>query len=91
VYGKSLHNIILNTHGFNAGLHIGGMWKGDGLKRTISHHRFSVDAQLPGSGLIMQLTTDPRYQNFLQRATLAKVLGIQCRVAALADLFYSLC
>jgi len=35
----------------------------------------------------VQLTTDPRCQDFLQRATPAEVLGVQCRVAALADLF----
>ena len=58
-----------------------------GLGFTISQHRFSVNAQLPGSGFVVQLTTDPRCQDFLQRATPAEVLGVQCRVAALADLF----
>ena len=46
-----------------------------GLGFTISQHRFSVNAQLPGTGLV------------LQRATPAEELGVQCRVAALADLF----
>jgi hypothetical protein len=58
-----------------------------GLGFTISQHRFSVNAQLPGSGFVVQLTTDSRCQDFLQRATPAEVLGVQCRVAALADLF----
>lgn len=57
-----------------------------GLGFTISHH-FGVNAQLPGSSLIVQFTTDPRYQDFLARAAPDEVLGVQCRVAALADLF----
>src|SRR5215813_8394615 len=47
-----------------------------GLGFTISQHRSSINAQLPGSGLVVQLTTDPRCQNFLQRATPAEVLGV---------------
>jgi hypothetical protein len=31
--------------------------------------------------------TDPRYQDFLSRAASAETLGVQCRVAALPDLF----
>jgi hypothetical protein len=57
-----------------------------GLGFTISHH-LGVNARLPGSGLVVQFTTDPRYQDFLARATAGEVLGVQCRVAALADLF----
>jgi len=33
-----------------------------GLGFTISQHRFLVDAQLPGSGLVVQLTTDPHHR-----------------------------
>ena len=33
VFRKSLQNIILNSHGFHGGLHIGGMEKFDGIKR----------------------------------------------------------
>jgi hypothetical protein len=58
-----------------------------GLGFHISQHRFSVNAHLPGSGLVAQFTTDPRYQDFLGRATPTEVLGVQCRVAALPDLF----
>jgi hypothetical protein len=54
---------------------------------TISHH-FGVNARLPGSSLIVQFTTDPRYQDFLSRATTnEEVLAVPARVAALADLF----
>jgi hypothetical protein len=59
----------------------------NGLGFAISTHRFSVNAHLPGSQLLIQFTIDPRYQDFLGRATLAEALGIQCRVAALRDLF----
>src|SRR5258707_6244747 len=55
-----------------------------GLGFTISHH-FGVNARLPGSGLVVQFTTDPRYQDFIGRAASAEALGVQCRVASLAD------
>ena len=35
-----------------------------GLGFTISRHRFSVNAQLPGSSLIVQFTTDPATRIF---------------------------
>jgi hypothetical protein len=35
-----------------------------GLGLTISRHRFSVNAQQPGSHLIVQFTTDSRYKIF---------------------------
>jgi hypothetical protein len=57
-----------------------------GLGFSISHHQW-VNAHLPGSGVVLEFTLDPRYQDFLSRATPAEVLGIQCRVAALPDLF----
>jgi hypothetical protein len=58
-----------------------------GLGFSISRHRFWLNAHLPGSGLVILFTTDPRYQAFLGRATPAEVLGVPCRVAALPDLF----
>jgi hypothetical protein len=58
-----------------------------GLGFTISHQRFWIDAHLPGSGLVILFTTDSRYQDFIGRAASAETLGIQCRVAALPDLF----
>ena len=58
-----------------------------GMGFAISHH-FGVNARLPGSSLIVQFTTDLRYQDFLARATTnEEVLGVPARVAALADLF----
>ena len=58
-----------------------------GLGFLISPHRFSVNAHLPGSCLVIQITTYPRYQDFLGPATSHETLGVQCRVAALPDLF----
>jgi len=58
-----------------------------GLGFAISRQRFWINARLQGSDLVMQFTTDPRYQDFLGRAAPAEVLGAQCRVASLADLF----
>jgi hypothetical protein len=57
-----------------------------GLGFSISHHQW-VNAHLPGSGLVIQFTTDPRYQDFLGRAQQAETLDVQCRVASLPDLF----
>jgi hypothetical protein len=53
-----------------------------GLKIEDPH---SVNAIAPGSDLRMQFTTDQRYQAFLARPVAAKVLGIQVKVASLAD------
>ena len=55
-----------------------------GLGFMISHH-FGVNARLPGSGLVVQFTTDPRYQDFIGRAASAEALGVQCHVAALTE------
>ncbi len=48
-------------------------------------HAHSVNATAPGSDLRIQFTTDQRYQAFVARSVEAKVLGIQVRVASLAD------
>ena len=45
----------------------------------------SVNARTPGSELRIQFTTDERYQAFLERSVVAKVLGIQVRVACVED------
>jgi hypothetical protein len=58
-----------------------------GLGFTISKHRSSVNAHLLGSDLVIQFTTDSRFQDFLGRATSADALGVPCRIAALPDLF----
>jgi hypothetical protein len=60
-----------------------------GLGFAISRHRFWINARLPGSALVVQFTTDPRYQDFLGRAAPAEVLAVKCQVASLADLFQS--
>lgn len=46
----------------------------------------AMNAQMKGSDLRIQLSTDPRYQEFLNDATLMEVLGEQVPVAALARL-----
>src|SRR5258708_2059619 len=58
-----------------------------GLGFEIASHRFSVNAHTLGSALVVQFTTDSRYQAFLDRAVLQKVFAVPCRVAALADIF----
>jgi hypothetical protein len=58
-----------------------------GLGFVITAHRFSMNAQAPGSALVIQFTTDDRYQAFLEHAVLHRVYDVPCRVAALADLF----
>ena len=45
----------------------------------------SVNAQMPGSDLRIQLSLDPRYQEFLGRAQVLRVLGEQVPVASLED------
>ena len=45
----------------------------------------SVNARRAGSQLNLQLTTDPRYQDFPERAERREVLGRSIPVAALAD------
>ncbi len=45
----------------------------------------SVNARRAGSKLSLQLTTDPRYQNFPERAERREVLGLTVPVATLND------
>jgi hypothetical protein len=52
----------------------------------IRRFEFSVNAQRPGSDLVIQFTTDQRYQAFIQRAELREVLGHRIPVAALPDI-----
>jgi hypothetical protein len=47
----------------------------------------SLNALQPGSQLRIQFTKDPRYQDFATRAEIREVLGLEVRVAALADVF----
>lgn len=46
-------------------------------------HRLSVSA--PGSNLRIQIQTDPRYSDFVNRASVREVLGLPLSVAALED------
>ncbi len=48
-------------------------------------HTHSVNAQVAGSDLRIQFTTDERYQAFLPRAVETDVLGTRVRVASLED------
>jgi hypothetical protein len=52
----------------------------------ISQFEFSVNAQKPGSDLIIQFTRDERYQPFVTRAETREVLGCRIPVASLPDL-----
>jgi hypothetical protein len=47
--------------------------------------RHSVNAQVAGSDLRIQFTTDERYQAFLARSVETEVLGTRVRVACLED------
>jgi len=47
--------------------------------------KHSVNAQVPGSGLRIQFTTDERYQAFPMRAAEADVLGTRVKVACRED------
>lgn len=55
-------------------------------KFSISRFEFSVNAQKPGSDLIIQFTRDERYQPFLERAEIREVFEHKVPVAALPDL-----
>jgi hypothetical protein len=57
-------------------------WKGF----KISRFEFSVNAQKPGSDLVIQFTRDERYQPFIGRAEMQEVFGYRIPVAALSDL-----
>ena len=52
----------------------------------IRRFEFSVNAQRLGSDLVIQFTTDQRYQAFIQRAEPREVLGHRIPVAALPDI-----
>lgn len=53
---------------------------------TIQEFAHSINAQMKGSDLRIQLSTDPRYQDFLGDAQLLEVLGEHVPVAALSKL-----
>ena len=51
----------------------------------VEEFEHSVDARMSGSDLRIQLSLDPRYQDFLAKAELNTVLGHQVPVASLSD------
>lgn len=57
------------------------------LERHFSVARFphSLNVSAPGSDLRVQLQTDPRYADFVTRASSREVLGLELPVAALED------
>ncbi len=57
------------------------------LGRRFTVHRFphSINVSSPASDLRIQLQTDPRYQDFIARASRRTVLGYEIPVAALED------
>jgi hypothetical protein len=52
----------------------------------ITKHEHSVNAQMKGSDLRIQFTTDPRYQDFLTETDSKTVLGVKVPVAGLANI-----
>lgn len=52
----------------------------------ISRFEFSVNAQKPGSDLVIQFTRDERYQPFVERAEIREIFDHSVPVAALPDL-----
>jgi hypothetical protein len=53
---------------------------------TVEAHPHSINAQLPGSRLRIQITVNDRYASFPARANEAEVFGVRMPVAALDDL-----
>ncbi len=52
----------------------------------VEEHPHSLNAQLPGSRLRVQITLDARYRSFPSRAVPGEVFGVRLPVAALEDL-----
>src|ERR1041385_591234 len=52
----------------------------------VTEHEHSVNAQMKGSELRIQFTTDPRYQDFLADIEPRTVLGCKVWVASLANI-----
>ncbi len=60
------------------------LFEGEGFR--LEGHPHSLNIQSPGSDLRIQLTKDPRYQDFVIRAQAKKVFGIHVKVACLEDI-----
>ncbi|MFN2407557.1 MAG: hypothetical protein ABR594_16015 [Pyrinomonadaceae bacterium] len=52
---------------------------------AVQEFPYSLNAQMSGSDLRIQFSLDPRYQDFLEQAHTAEVLGQRVPVASLAD------
>lgn len=53
---------------------------------AVEHFPHSINAQLPGSRLRIQITIDARYQSFPTRAVPGHIFGVPMPVASLEDL-----
>jgi hypothetical protein len=53
---------------------------------TVERYAFSLNFRKAGSDLILQISTDPVYQGFLDRTVKKSVLDVQANVASLRDL-----
>lgn len=51
----------------------------------LERHPFSLNVSDPGSGLRVQIQTDPRYSAFVERAAPRELLGLRLPVAAVED------
>ena len=56
------------------------------LGYTVGRYPFSLNFRKRGSDLSLQISTDPAYQTFLDRAVTKDVLAVQAKVASLPDL-----
>jgi hypothetical protein len=59
----------------------------EALEQRFTVHRFphSINVSSPSSDLRIQLQTDPKYQDFIARASRQMILGYEVSVAALED------
>ncbi len=53
---------------------------------NLQHFPHSLNVSVPGSDLRIQIQTDPRYYDFVDRATEQEVLGLVLPVASIEDL-----
>ncbi len=53
---------------------------------SVQAFQHSINARRPGSELVLQFTVETRYQAFIERAELGKVLGATVPIASLPDL-----
>lgn len=56
---------------------------------TVRRFTHSLNVSLPGSDLRVQIQTDPRYETFIEQASMREVLGLALPVASLEDVLRS--